>query len=62
MVLRIAAKNELNTHTPVLCVLWFNHVAVSLEIDQARGAPPLSLSLLTIRTHVLIESLGGSTV
>ena len=62
MVLRIAAKSKLNAHIPVLWVLWFNHVAVSLEIDQAKNSPPLSLSLLATRTHMLIESLGGSTV
>ena len=59
MVLRIAAKTKLNAYTPVL---WFNHVAVGLEIDQARNSPPLSLSPLTACTHKLVELLGGSTV
>ena len=59
MVLRIAAKDKLNTYIPVL---WLNHVAVGLEIDQARSSPPLSFSLLTACTYNLIELLGGSTV
>ena len=59
MVLRIAAKDKLNTYAPVL---WLNHVALGLEIDQARSSPPLSFSLLTAGTYQLIELLGGSTI
>ena len=59
MVLRIAAKNKLNTNLPVL---WLNHVAVGLEINQTRSSSPLSLSLLTACTHKLIELLGSSPV
>ena len=59
MVLRIAAKNKLNAYTPVL---WFNNVAVGVEIDQARNSPPLSLSPLTACAYMLIELLGGGTV
>jgi len=59
MVLRVAAEDKLNAYFPVL---WFNHVAISLEIDQARNSPPLSIALLTACTRRFIEFLGGSTV
>jgi hypothetical protein len=62
MVLWIAANDKLDADTPVLRVLWFNHVAVSLEIDQARNSPPLPLSLLTACTYSLIGLLGCSTI
>ncbi len=59
MVLRIAAKNKLNTYIPVL---WLNHVTVGLEIDQVRSSPQLSLSLLAACTYKLIGLVGRSTV
>src|SRR5258706_13910788 len=59
MVLRVAAKNKLNTYLPIL---WLNYVVGGLEIDQARSSSPLSLSLLTTCTCKLIEALGSSPV
>ena len=57
MAFRVAAKPELDAH---LSILWFNHLVLSFEIDQAWGSPPLPLSLLAAFTNELIGFHSGS--
>ena len=54
MIFWITAKEKLN---PYFTIFWLNHIALSLEINQARPSPR-PLSLLTIWAYRLVTLPG----
>jgi len=58
LVLRMAAKYKLNAYFPIFL---FNHVTISLEINQAGSSPTFPFSPLTVFTHNVKAPFGGST-
>jgi len=59
MTFWVTANFELDTY---FSILWFDHVVLSFEINQARSSPSLALSFLAAFTHDLIGLLGGGAV